>query len=145
MSEEMKCPKCGGGRRLCVGGISDGVCGSAWYIPHGQHAPVVSFQAHACRIAELERALATMTADRDSWCEQADQRTRDVIAQAERAHKAEGELSTITAKHAKLKAWVDGLEMLAVNHGPNGTLCHMLWLEPSRACYIGPAKPEEVG
>lgn len=51
---------------------------------------------------QLERELSAMTADRDSWCDQADQRTKDVLEQAARADKAERELAEALAANAHL-------------------------------------------
>lgn len=86
MSAE-KCPKCGAGELSLCGVFS---CGSVL-----EDSGVIS-RHPACRVAELERALATMTADRDSWCEQADKRTKDVQEQAARADRAEAKLDAIT-------------------------------------------------
>jgi hypothetical protein len=46
----------------------------------------------SARIAELERQLAAMTVDRDSWAEQASQRLADWDAMRQRAESAEQQL-----------------------------------------------------
>jgi hypothetical protein len=54
------------------------------------------------RIAELEQQLADMTADRDSWAEQASQRLADWDAMRQRAESAEQQLEQ--ARKAMLAA-----------------------------------------
>jgi chromosome segregation ATPase len=55
----------------------------------------------AAAIAELRAEVVELTADRDSWEQQTDDRVTDVLEQAKRAERAEAEVTRLTEEEAE--------------------------------------------